>query len=485
MSKDRESERSPRDIRSKPGSIGVLEHWPAFQDSIAHINGFIRPQVLCRYQADLLNQGAFVVVSPLSGRSVTIARSVLLGNRIAYEMPEQERTWLLSGKLKYGHPISEIVTAADGRCRSVTEDDASEGVAASEAVLQRLARAVSQGVAPPRESGTILLIGHGNFAHHLWNELSALEEWLDRAPDGALERVSLIATAEPLGPLERIFPRLSNVPICRSTQQSVQKDMAHAALVVKIGSCRVSRRIRERIVRFSEEHADRRATAPTLSLLERSWPRLWVSVRLDTRTAENLADFLLCVVTNVLTHYPRSAIVLDGFSFPVSFFEDERNAASQGAFTELATKLAAFIAQFREKVRSTLGETFSSRICSINAGGLLEAIRIGGFCDYYLCHAGTLQHKIAWFHPMFGLIHLPIPDASRAAWHAAQVEGGIVPDLLPKELCVATGPGLRRGDRNFNYRITDVERAAAHVLVAMRSRLGSRRRFADHWQEPG
>jgi hypothetical protein len=228
-------------------------------------------------------------------------------------------------------------------------------------------------------------------------------------------------------------------------------------------------------------------------LFDASRPRIWISVREHTRTAENLEDFLTIVMLKILRHYPRAAILLDAFSFPVGFMDDDRTISQRATYTTAAESAGRIIAKLILRIRNELGDNAAQRICSANGETLNEALHLGRYCDYYVCHAGTLQHKIGWFHHLPGLIHMPVsPDprslwhpaqlakkhvpfvqrlTARQSWHALQVEGGAVPDRLPSEFVVTTTPGARSGERNFNYRIADVESAAEYVLASMRRSL--------------
>ena len=323
-----------------------------------------------------------------------------------------------------------------------------------------------------RTAPATLLIGEANFAHHLWNELSGLDEWLAKASDDDLATLSIVATAEPLGPLRLIFPCLSNAsfePSCNRFRRS----LALSPIVAKIGSSLVTSRIRHRIRMFCQERANRENAGGARQLMENSWPRIWMSVRLGSRTPDNQKDFLLELIRAVLREYPNAAVIFDGFSFPVAFFEDPRTTDMRAEFTARAEAAAAFIEHLRDQVQQQLGSAASSRLCSASGLGLIDAIQLGASCDYYVCHAGTLQHKIAWIHNIPGLIHLPLNTKSRAQWHAAQVEDGVCPDLLPADLSVSTDPPAtgRTHDRNFNYRIVDPTKAAECVLGYLESRV--------------
>src|SRR5437588_167030 len=79
---------------------------------------------------------------------------------------------------------------------------------------EALAQALAQDELPLRlPIRTVITMGHVNFAHHLWNELSALETIIQ---SGSLRAdTSILVARETLGPLEQIFPELKNQPIYR------------------------------------------------------------------------------------------------------------------------------------------------------------------------------------------------------------------------------------------------------------------------------
>jgi hypothetical protein len=81
-----------------------------------------------------------------------------------------------------------------------------------------------------------------------------------------------------------------------------------------------------------------------------------------------------------------------------------------------------------------------------------------------------LQHKIAWLHNIPGIIHGPRPKEKHAAHFAAQVEGGIVPDVLPANFIVQSASD-RMNERNLNYQFTDLEKSAQCVINSMKLRL--------------
>jgi hypothetical protein len=446
--------------------------WLAFRNSVEELNAFQAPRVLRKYQSDVLHGGAFTVVSPISGERVSVTRSTMLGGHIAYLLPGEPRAWLITGPTRFGFPLWELITETDSQRRSLAGKTPQTADVSGTAIdrLRSFRPGHDGGAQRPRAT---LLIGETNFAHHFWNELAALGEWLAGATDEEIARLAIVATAEPLGPIAQIFPRLRAASAAPLSIAAARKRLADASIVTRVGSCLVTTAVRQRILAFSEEHSNRSATASTRSLLLAAWPRVWVSVRLSSRTADNLEQFLLELIGKLLSAYPNAAVVFDGFSFPTGFFEDARTTSLREEFSARADDVGAFIESLRQKVDQQLGSAASSRLCSVSGLDLLDAIQLGTFCDYYVCHAGSLQHKIAWFHNIPGLIHLPMNTMSRALWHSAQVESGIVPDILPDGASISTCPPShgRMRDRNFNYRFRDPAKAADSVLETMRSRL--------------
>ena len=101
------------------------------------------------------------------------------------------------------------------------------------------------------------------------------------------------------------------------------------------------------------------------------------------------------------------------------------------------------------------------------------AIQFGAYCDYYICHAGALQHMVAWLHDIPGIVHSPRLTKKDATYNIEGVECGISPDLVPRGLIMASKSRSRNAKpRNVNYEFVDLEKTAQFVLDSMQSRLG-------------
>jgi hypothetical protein len=314
-----------------------------------------------------------------------------------------------------------------------------------------------------------LIIGHENFAHHLWNELPALDAWLARASDEAIARLQVVAIAEPLGPLHEIFPKLAAASFTRT------RTNLEIPLRVRLGSQMVTNRIRRIMLEYFGHQPVVPAVAGILQMLDSLRPRVWISVRHGARTADNQLEFLLTTVKTITDAYPRAAFVFDGFSFPIGFFDDERTHAFREVFGHRSRTAAQFIQGLKETATLELGIDASSMF-DVSGLDLTGAVTIAGHCDYYICHGGTLQHKIGWFYSKPGFIHAAPAGIAHFLKQAQQAEGAVVPDALPADLASATTwpegvQGILNIPRNSNYRILDVNRASEVILLAMRAHL--------------
>jgi len=466
-----------REISENPrtGETVPYPYWDEFLQSVQKLNEFVRLRCLRHYQASLLDETTFEIVSPFSASRIQPARSALLSARVGYLFLDSARFWLLTGPLRQGHPLASFCSELDDRIETLFPSARSQiGFIRKHLPIMR------EFQTPPKlRSGVELVIGHMNFAHHLWNELPALDEWLSRATDRAISETMLHPTAEPFGSLKQIFPRLE---LAKSLQGTGDRSPDASRLSVRPGSSQISVRVRQAVNAYCSARADQSALKPVLSRLHSNWPRVWISVRTESRTADNQLEYLVELLREIFLAYPDTVCILDGFSFPISFFEDDRMTRYRAEFSERAALTAEFISELQNCTAAVLGTRTASQLCSISGLSLAEAATVGSFCDYYVCHAGTLQHKVAWLHNISGFIHLPPMgnEPAQARWYAEQLEEGIAPDILPDRYNTATGTSphmraaKREARRNANYHIADVKGAVQFTMQCMKDRLGKR-----------
>lgn len=428
------------------------------------LNSFVHRGVLRRYQADVLDRGEITAISPFNGGQVTSRYSAAgVRGQNAYYFSGADAFWLLvqRGSFQFGHPLSEMIGPTGEWLhlwrrktvsRSLGDDEFGRLIAASRRAVDKI---------PDGGRSTALVLGHENFAHLFWNELPALHMWLETVSDETLEKTTLALTGEPLGPLCEMYPRLA---LAR------HGELAHAPrslpLHVRLGGQRVPTEVRDHVRRFVDARGDTPRVAALLKIIARGFPRVWISVRHGSRTPDNQTEFLLAVVRRVLLVFPLAAIVFDGFSFPAGFFGDSRTKNFRSQFQERASVDRSFMEFLIGEIGREHGSEIASRLCTTSGLSLPEAINVAGSCSFYLCHAGTLQHKIAWFHDVPGVVHTAPNDHKYALWCASFIEGAIEPKLLPETFSIPTTPPINKSNiaRNYNYLIANVDQAAEAVV---------------------
>jgi len=106
---------------------------------------------------------------------------------------------------------------------------------------------------------------------------------------------------------------------------------------------------------------------------------------------------------------------------------------------------------------------------------LADAVTTAQRADYYVSHAGTLQHKLGWMHNTPGFVHSCQGGISPGArkWYAAQLEGGVEPEVIESAFVedLQADAGGSVAARNLDYRITDIPGAVAQVLHDIRLHL--------------
>jgi hypothetical protein len=204
-------------------------------------------------------------------------------------------------------------------------------------------------------------------------------------------------------------------------------------------------------------------------------------VRLDARTPDNQQELLLSLVSRIAAAYPAAGFVLDGFSYPDDFGSAiyQRTGNKHGldgdflssVMTEREQEISAFIRELQGQWEKSCPQTM------VNATGLnlADTITLAGTADYYVCHAGTLQHKIAWMYNIHGIVHSNTTGVQQGVqnWLADQLEGGVKPSLVSAEY-VKDLDSIRttnKVERNRDYHIVDVERVVQQILGDLQHRL--------------
>ncbi len=414
------------------------------------------------YLRQLLQDGWFIITSPETGQELRSGSSLLLVDKsVVFSFPSEPGLLLTIGDLSLGYPICGLLLTESGVFLSVV--DSIWGF--SERQLPWLKTAIQEsGWRPGPAAGLpVLVIGDTNFAHHAWNQLSALHELIeDDLPRG----LRMIATQQPLGPIPELFPELSNwrmsaVPDTLLTQQN------HiGGMFVPVGGRLITAALAERIRKYSAERMSVPAKSIEHALASAQGPVLWLSVRTRNRTAVNQHAMLSALGQRFLATSASGLVVIDGYSLSAdldSYPDYQLKEARQVLSSDLqaATELYDLLESLHP------GRTYVAVGLSIN-----DTIALAGHATFYFSHHGTVQHKIGWFTATPGVVHCnrALLAAAPAHWVAAQSEVAVPPTYLSPNLvedaAETAGADAEFGHllRHENYLIKDIPAVVAAVF---------------------
>ena len=454
-----------------------LHTLPAFQESILRLNRFTRDNLLPAYQVDILSSGGFQLQSPFNGERLHTRDSLFLpGNRIAYHFGGMEPFWVITGNIQFGYLLTWLYCERQGLLIRLA--DGTTGVIQGMEPIEYWSVQIGRALAERQQDKTgteetlkpVIVIGHRNFAHHLWNELAALDEWISSTTPDERLGCRIVPLREPLGYLEEIFPALEGLEVTRA-DVSAKAINALPGCLLPLGSRKVTKRIREVITGYLQTRASGIAQHLKQTGIEPAKTRFWFSVRERDRTCLNQLEFLTHLAVRILDTWPDSAILLDGFAFPCMESDLNTLVASE----QRALNLDAVIRDIRVGVASRRGEHYAARLHGVSGLSLPDNLYLARYVDYYVCHAGTLQHKLGWLYEIPGIIHTVLRGDnvhSIESWYASQVEAGIAPQVLPSNyVATINDEGSEGPFRNSNYLITDIPAAADYIIDQAAARI--------------
>ena len=448
-------------------------HHQCFTLSLEAANAFVAERAVRAYQREIVETGSFSIVSPTGGAPITPIACHVANNGdpahgnlgVAYRLPGEEGIWLLAGSVKDGFPINEAFSARSGSSLWALAAEYPSLNQPWKNQLESIEASTGADDFPTADLCTpLVLAGHPNFAHHLWNELAGLYCYMQQLARKS-QPLRMVCLYEPLLPLQYLFDR-EQLEVERPDR--FEKVLGfQPCMVTRLGSTRIPLGLRQRIKAKLPEHTDNAVLAPLEAEFKNASPIVWLSVRLDARTLDNQQEFLTSLLTALAARYPRAGFVLDGFSYPDDFGSPlyaDAGGYLASAMVKRERELQGYIAD----LLGVCAQQFNNPVVSVSGMRLGEVVYLARLADYYVCHTGSLQHKIAWFHNTPGMVHANAAglQAGAGKWLADQVEGGRPPRLLSSQLVsdLDTIRTINQVARNRDYRINDMASAVAEIL---------------------
>lgn len=457
-----------------------------FVRAITDANEYMADGALRRFQYEIATSGRLPLPAPSGAgdASVTGCHIRNLGGAahgnlgVAYRIEGAPPVWILSSELAKGFPIGEVFSADEDKVMWSVDDSSHAGYPAWRAELVSLERQKDEWGLKLGGSTPGVILGHPNFAHHYWNELPALAALNGIATANGTSLRPILTLYQPLLPIDEL--PLVAPPDLRQIEGFDGLTGLQDTTVTRLGSTRIPTQLRRALVavlrKRAVSHDKYRKLTRDLGDVSRIF---WLSARTDARTAGNLWEFLAALIQTLDERYPGSCFLIDGFSYPADFQSElyvlgglRRGAgeAVAGALdgrdaidreTAIRREIDAFIASMPAKLEP--------RLSNLSGVPLAVAISLAEMADYYVCHQGTLQHKIAWFHNTPGTVHGNQaglwPAAAR--WLAEQLDDGKEPSLLRKNQIVDcdTNRLPSRAKRNRDYLFRSVDSAVEEVVA--------------------
>ncbi len=270
---------------------------------------------------------------------------------------------------------------------------------------------------------TCIVIGHWNFAHYIWNQLSAFDfispyedfvychikpsfGYVDEIVKKGFTRVS-VARLDDYKNKIFLGGELLNSEVHKKLMES---------LLNKIGNFRY-------------------CLTKKLIYLGVRGPGI--------RELENEVDFYVELINTINESNNDIHFLIDGFSYL-----DTNKEIFSNRSNDIAHQINKIIYRSHKK-----------NIEIIHGLHIIDALGFIKDIDFYITHEGTMHHKIAWFFKGKDGIILtgsPYPEAT-ARWHASQVEGCRLPGFLP------LGQASWGGNRQSPWRISDIAISAAYI----------------------
>lgn len=478
-------------VLENPGDMPrYLPHYHAMLASLTALNEWTCPRAVLRYQAAIVQQGEFQLDSPWTGNAAAASRCVIANNSpvgmgdivIAYYVPTQPALWVCSGGVKDGFPLTEVyLPVADEIIWSSGPEQVVRNAVVREE-LRSLTATLEASV--PEPLPVEILLGHPNFAHGIWNELAGIERWLQLVP-GGLGHCRLSTIYQPLLPVARLFAGQLSGGTGGDSDRAIGLGL-QPGMVTRLGATRIPKSLRERLQGVLSAATAREITEPVVAAMVDCWPVVWMSVRLDSRTSENQDEFLTALVKAISRDFPRAGFLLDGFSLPADIDQPIYDAPARKAVAALMLGLEGDTIQNMRELMETRERAVTAHVAQLTQAlddrprpvvnvsglGMVDATYLARLAHYYVCHAGTLQHKVAWIYDIPGTVHSNTASLGPgvAQWLADQLEDGRKPSLLSQTL-VSDRPSIRgfnQVERNRDYRIADIDAAVREILEQLR-----------------
>ena len=376
-------------------------------------------KIIHDYQKKIIKDGYLDAPSPNTGKHIKCTDSFALDEKIIFYRFDfgENLFYAIAANLAAGFPISGIYIPSK---KLLVKFGEKIWGANYEMIKEfNLVYPTNPKKSPVCNNQTYVISG---CTHHLWNQLPALYALGDiRQQDfnkksnlkkvihyffkkNRSKNITLIMLNEPLGPVDEIFPTLKHCNIIRMSYTDLENYcLNNPGLYTTLGSNYVPKYVRESVARYASVRKSSRIKRYIKQLIKIDGKVFWISVREPNRTIANQGEFLVNLAISILQEFPESKIIFDGYSIPEDINLPNRHDVR---LIENSIKIECdLIDRIIEQI--TAKKELDSSDILFNCSGIriLDSIALAQLATFYVCHHGTIQHKIGWFTETPGYVH--------------------------------------------------------------------------------
>lgn len=427
---------------------------------ISEKDRFVLPN-LRKYAFDLVSSGTFSTINPVTGKLCLVSNSYTFDDflTIFFFIDADASFAIVASDLSLGCPITNVIIF--DRKLLITIQPTFWTL--KQRHFETLVRNGVTSISPLPESRQVCLVaGDSNFAHHTWNELSALETIANLGLDSG---ICLYAFHETLGPINAILG--SNFKLSgKLIKAEIHRLHGEGRLTFAAAGNRITKSLLDKIQTFARREASDVLVGFLNFLASKRGNVLWVSVRTRNRTMTNQTEALSAVICAYLAKGPDRAVVLDGHSLPHDYEQDPDFLKAIN--DEVVAYDDATIESVVTAVRQLLPDAQIYPRCGDK---IHESILIAQEMGVYFCHHGTVQHKVGWFASVPGIVHCnrKVLESRPAHWVAEKSEIAILPEYVPDYLVgrfeeFSYDDDVQRNLSIENYFITDITELTSFAM---------------------
>lgn len=380
------------------------------------------------WQGNAYKNDQLMFPSPWGNRIIETRHSIRNGLVFGYVFKEQkQRALLMPGYLGAGHQLEAIYLIREQILLYLPYSLAGSNwfLQVTNVLLPELLNQPKVNPAATAAAMQLSIEGHPNFAHCLLNTYTCLEE-----NNKDIKSSIKIIGSEPIAPLRDLFPEYQWL------KQHELNDGNKQEFEIPI-SCRpsiISEGLRNRIQQYANNHPTNQIQEQT-EINERilRWKQdggwvLWVSLKTRGAVAHGLKEFIVELIKEFESRQCTPMLILDGFS--VQQGTSNQEIYYEITLQELIREEISLAAEIRELLQE---KGCTTEIIEAIGIPLLSNINLARFADFYICHQGSVQHKIGWtYWNTPGIVHSNL-TRWRSGIHEWGGMGGKAPAWMQKE----------------------------------------------------